>query len=73
MTLPKIFTIRKGDVMTFAGRLFLVDQVRGSGWSMEVVLITNNIFISPDGPTNMLKCTIQELLDRLIVIQRRKV
>ena len=68
----KLLSIRTGDLLMVAGRMFMVQEARGVGWSMQLILNTTNVFIGRDGrPTNQLRCTLEELLDRLIVVQKR--
>jgi hypothetical protein len=69
--IPKLFNVKQGDMVTIAGRQFLVYNVTGAGLSMELTLITNRMFMSRAGPTNRLKCTWAELLDRLIIVHKK--
>ena len=66
----KLLSIKQGDMLTIAGRQFLVYQVVGSGWGMVLTLITTRVFMSSQGPTNKLKCSLEELLDRLIIVHK---
>lgn len=68
----KLLSIRTGDLLTIAGRMFMVQDARGLGWSMQLILNTTRVFTGRDGrPTNQLRCTLEELLDKLIVVQKR--
>lgn len=68
----KLLSIRTGDLLHIAGRMFMVQEAKGLGWSMQLILTTANVFTGRDGrPTNQLRCTLEELLDRLIVVQKR--
>jgi hypothetical protein len=71
MNFPKLFNVKQGDMLTIAGRQFLVYHTTGTGLSMELTLITNRIFMSKGGPTNRLKCTWDQLIDRLIVVHKK--
>ena len=65
----KLLKIKTGDLLTIAGRMFMVQEMQGSGWSMQLTLTTNKLFAGSDGRlTNRLKCTLEELLERLIIV-----
>jgi hypothetical protein len=69
MSLEGLFRIRAGNLLTVAGRAFIVHDVQGQGMNKTLVMSTTRLFIGKDGrPTNQLIITIGELLDRLIVI-----
>ena len=58
-------------MLTVAGRQFMVQEAEGSGWSMRLILNTTRVFIGRDGrPTNQLRLTLDELLDRLIIVHK---
>jgi len=68
----KLLSIRAGDMLTIAGRQFMVQAVDGTGWSMRLVLNTTRLFVGREGRlTNQLRLTLDELLDSLIVVHKR--
>lgn len=66
-----IFNVNAGDVIIIAGRQFRVDSHEGRGWDMVITLIATRLFMSKTGPTNMLRCTLRELMNKVITIHRR--
>ena len=66
-----IFNVSPGDVITIANRPFRVYSREGQGWDMVITLNATRVFMSKSGPTSMLRCTLRELMNKLITVHRR--
>jgi len=67
----RLFNIKSGDMLTIAGRRFVVNYAEGVGWERVVVLSTDRLYMSKTGPTNQIRCTLDELLMKLITVHKR--
>jgi len=67
----RLFSIKAGDMLTIAGRRFIVNYAEGTGWNRVVVLSTDRVYMSKVGPTNQIRCTLDELLLKLITVHKR--
>lgn len=69
--MKKLFSVKTGDMLTIAGQHFLVQGVGGTGLSTELILITNRMYTSKEGPTNKLRITWEELINKLIIVHKK--
>lgn len=73
MIIEKLFQLEGGDTVKVAGRIFFIHAVRGEGMNKVLTMTTTRLFMGRDGrPTSQITITIEDLLNRLIIILKRR-